>query len=135
MRHAEIARLLNEALLYSTCAGRPPMHFDNHSTLDLQMADLPSINVADVEGDVVFWSRVVEARPELLRHSAVDLLQILLQGCPWSRSGQLHLREVQGQLELRLLTNEQALANARDFSQALDHFMAVLEELCTILRP
>lgn len=135
MRHAEIARLLNEALLYSTCAGRPPMHFDNHSTLDLQMADLPSINVADVEGDVVVWSRVVEIRPELLRHSAVDLLQILLQGCPWSRSGQLHLCEVERQLELRLLANEQALSNARHFAQALDHFMAVQEELCTILRP
>nr|WP_314528974.1 CesT family type III secretion system chaperone [uncultured Pseudomonas sp.] len=135
MRHAEIARLLNEALLYSTCAGRPPMHFDDRSTLDLQMADLPSIHVADVEGDVVIWSTVMESRPELLRHCAVDLLRILLQGCPWSRTGQLHLCEVQGQLELRLQTNDQALVNARHFSQALDHFMAVHEELCTILRP
>ncbi|MHC8315271.1 InvB/SpaK family type III secretion system chaperone [Pseudomonas sp. LB3P31] len=135
MRHAEIARLLNEALLYCTCAGRSPMHFDHHSTLDLQMADLPSINVADVQGDVVVWSRVMDVRPELLRHSAVELLQILLQGFPWSRSGQLHLREVEGQLELRLLTNEQALSTARHFGQALDHFMAVQEELCTILRP
>jgi len=62
------------------------------------------------------------------------LLQILLQGCPWSRSGQLHLCDVEGQLELRLLSNEKALSDGEHFAQALDHFVAVLEELCGILR-
>jgi hypothetical protein len=41
---------------------------------------------------------------------------------------------VQGRLELRLMCNERALSEATDFAQALDHFVAVIEDLCGILR-
>lgn len=133
MKPVDIADLLREALLHSGCTDSQLGHFDSHSTIELQMKDLPNINVGSVDGDVWIWAVAREFGPQHLSHCAPALLQILLQGCPWSRSGQVHLCEVEGQLELRLFSNERALEDAANFAQALDHFVAVLEELDTIL--
>ncbi|BCX66960.1 MULTISPECIES: Invasion protein B family [Pseudomonas] len=134
MMPMDIADLLREALRHSGCMDSQIGHFDSHSTIEMQMKDLPNINVGHVEGEVWVWAAVMEIGPLQLGRSADRLLQILLQGCPWSRSGQLHLCEVEGQLELRLMCNQQALSEAGKFAQALDHFVAVVEELCGILR-
>lgn len=134
MKHLDIAELLREALRHSGCTDKQLGHFDSHSTIEMHMKDLPAINVGYVDEEVWVWASVTEIGPQLLRHAAADLLQILLQGCLWSRSGQLHLCDVEGQLELRLLSNEKALSDGEHFAQALDHFVAVLEELCGILR-
>lgn len=130
----DIADLLREALRHSGCMDSQIGHFDSHGSIEMQMKDLPGINVGNVDGDVWVWAAVTEVEPAQLGRSAAALLQILLQGCPWSRSGQLHLCEVEGQLELRLMCNEDALSDASHFAQALDHFVAVVEELCGILR-
>lgn len=134
MRQVDIAGLLREALLHSGCTDKQLGLFDSHSTIEMQMKDMPNINVGIVDTDVWVWAAITEIGPRQFNHCAVELLQFLLQGCPWSRSGQLHLCEVQGQLELRLLGNEQALCDAEHFAQALDHFVAAIEQLCGILR-
>lgn len=134
MRQVDIAGLLREALLYSGCTDRQLGHFDSHSTIEMQMKDLPNINIGEVDGDLWIWAPVREIGPQYLSHCAEGLLQILLQGCPWSRTGQLHLCKVEEQLELRLSVHEKALVDAASFAQALDHFVQVLEELCGILR-
>ncbi|MBZ9781938.1 Invasion protein B family [Pseudomonas sp. REP124] len=130
----DIADLLRDALRHSGCAESQIGHFDSHSTIEMQMKDLPAINVGEVGGEVWVWAAVMEVGTAPLSHSAFALLQILLQGCPWSRSGQLHLCEVQGQLELRLMCNDKALDDGRSFARALDHFVEVLEEIHGILR-
>lgn len=134
MRQVDIADLLREALLHSGCTDRQLGHFDSHSTIELQMNDLPTINVGEVDAEVWVWATILEDGPWPSSHCAAEILQVLLQGCPWSRSGQLHLYEVEGQLQLRLLSNEHALCEASHFAQALEHFVAVTEELCGILR-
>lgn len=130
----DIADLLRQALRHSGCVDSQIGHFDSHSTIEMQMKDLPNINVGTVDGEAWVWAAVMEFGPRQLDRCAPELLRILLQGCPWSLSGQLHLCEVEGQLELRLLCNGRALGDARDFAQALDHFVAVVEKLCGILR-
>jgi len=134
MMPMDIADLLREALRYSGCKDSQIGHFDSHSTIEMQMRDLPDVNVGNVDGDVWVWAAVMQIGPVQLGHSAAALLQILLQGCPWSRSGQLHLCEIEGVLELRLMCNEHALSDASHFAQALDHFVVVVEELYGILR-
>ncbi|HEF4758006.1 TPA: Invasion protein B family [Pseudomonas putida] len=134
MKPMDIADLLREALRHSGCMDSQIGHLDSHSTIEMQMKDLPNINVGHVDGDVWVWAAVMEIGPAQLGRSAAALLQILLQGCPWSRSGQLHLCDVEGQLELRLMCNERALDEVENFAQALDHFVAVVEELYGILR-
>ena len=134
MMPMDLADLLREALRHSGCVDSQIGHFDSHSTIEMQMKDLPSINVGHVDGEVWVWASITHMMPAYLGRSAAALLQILLQGCPWSRSGQLHLCEVEGQLELRLMCNDHALSDASQFAQAIDHFVAVVEELCGILR-
>lgn len=130
----DIADLLREALRHSGCEDSRIGHFDSHSTIEVQMKDLPRINVGIVDGDVWVWAAVMETGALQPSRCAAQLLQILLQACPWSRSGQLHLCAVEGQLELRLLCNGHALSDAMLFARALEHFVAVVEELCGILR-
>lgn len=134
MRQMDIAQLLREALLHSGCTGGQLGHFDSHSTIEMHMKDLPNVSVGEVGGEVWVWASITDARPHAFDHCAVDLWQFLLQGNPWSRSGQLHLCEVNGQLELRLMCNEQALSDASHFAQALDAFVVSMEELSGILR-
>ena len=134
MMPMDIADLLREALRHSGCKDSQIGHFDSHSTIEMQMKELPDINVGNVDGDIWVWTAVIQIEPAQLDRNAAALLQILLRGCPWSRSGQLHLCEVEGQLELRLMCNEEALGDASHFAQALDHFVVVVEELCGILR-
>jgi hypothetical protein len=134
MMPMDIADLLREALRHSGCQESQIGHFDSHSTIEMQMRDLPGINVGQAEGDVWVWAVVTEFGPAALGRGAPAVLQILLQGCPWSRSGQLHLCQVEGHLELRLMCNEHALSDPGHFAQALDHFVAVVEELHGIFR-
>ena len=134
MMPMDIADLLREALRHSGCKDSQIGHFDSHSTIEMQMKELPDINVGNVDGDVWVWTAVMQIEPAQLDRNAAALLQFLLRGCPWSRSGQLHLCEVEGQLELRLMCNEEALGDASHFAQALDHFVVVVEELYGIMR-
>jgi hypothetical protein len=134
MQSMDIAELLREALRHSGCLESQIGHFDSHSTIEMQMKNLPGISVAVVDGDVWIWAAVAEATPQAMNHCAYELMQLLLEGNAFSRTGQLHLCTVQGQLELRLMANAHALSNAEHFAQALDSFVQAIEALCEILR-
>lgn len=134
MRPIDIADLLREALRHSGCMDSQIGHFDSHSTIEMQMKNLPDVSVAVVEGDVWIWAAVAQATPGVMNHCAFELMQFLLEGNAFSRTGQLHLCEVQGQLELRLMANDHALWDAERFAQALDAFVQSIETLCELLR-
>ena len=130
----DIADLLRDALRHSGCMDSQIGHFDSHSTIEMQMKSLPDVNVAEVEGDVWVWAVVAEAGPQFAHHCAGELIRFLLEGNAFSRTGQLHLCEVQERLELRLMANADALCDAGHFAQALDSFVLALETLCELLR-
>lgn len=134
MIRIEIADLLREALRHSGCVDSQIGHFDSHSTIQMQMNNLPDVSVAVVADDVWIWAAVAPATPHVLNHCAFDVMQFLLQGNAFSRTGQLHLCVVQGQLELRLMANDSALSDAEHFAQALDAFVLAIETLCELLR-
>lgn len=134
MLPTDIAGLLREALRHSGCVDSQIGHFDSHSTIEMQMKNLPDISVAEVEGDVWVWAAVAEATPSSLNYCAFDLMQFLLEGNPFSRTGQLHLCEVEGRLELRFMASAYALNAAEHLAQALDSFVQAIETLLDILR-
>ncbi|POF42095.1 Invasion protein B family [Pseudomonas laurylsulfativorans] len=134
MMSMDIADLLREALRHSGCMDSQIGHFDSHSTIEMQMKNLPDINVGMVDGDAWVWTTVAEANPGAMNHCAVDLMQFLLEGNAFSRTGQLHLCVVQERLELRLMANAHALGDAEHFAQALDAFVQATETLCELLR-
>ncbi|WP_434656622.1 Invasion protein B family [Pseudomonas sp. R3-56] len=130
----DIAGLLREALRHSGCVDSQIGHFDSHGTIAMQLSNLPDVSLAVVEGDVWLWAAVAEAMPQSLNYCAFDVLHFLLEGNPFSRTGQLHLCEVEGRLELRLLANAQALSDAEHLAEALDSFVQGLGRLLEILR-
>ncbi|WP_307571418.1 InvB/SpaK family type III secretion system chaperone [Pseudomonas fluorescens] len=130
----DIAGLLRQALRHSGCADSQIGHFDGHGTIEMRMRNLPDVNVAVVEGDVWIWAVVAEATPQTFNYCAFDLMQFLLEGNAFSRTGQLHLCEVEGRLELRLMANALALSDAEHLAQALDSFVQAVEALLEILR-
>ncbi|WP_223532536.1 MULTISPECIES: Invasion protein B family [unclassified Pseudomonas] len=134
MMSMDIADLLREALRHSGCKDSQIGHFDSHSTIEMQMKNLPDINVAMVDGDVWVWTTVAEASPGAMNHCAFDLMRFLFEGNAFSRTGQLHLCVVQERLELRLMANSHALGDAEHFAQALDAFVQATETLCELLR-
>ena len=134
MMSMDIADLLREALRFSGCKDSQIGHFDSHSTIEMEMKNLPDINVALVDGDAWIWTTVAEASPGAMSRCAFDLMQFLLEGNAFSRTGQLHLCVVQERLELRLMANAHALGDAEHFAQALDAFVQAIETLCELLR-
>ncbi|MGN8273849.1 Invasion protein B family [Pseudomonas sp. SMV71] len=134
MISTNLAGLLRQALCHSGCVDNQIGHFDSHSTIEMQMKNLPDINVAMVNGDVWIWAAVADATPQVFNYSAFELMQFLLEGNAFSRTGQLHLCEVEGLLELRLMANNFALSDAGHFAQALDAFVLAIETLLEILR-
>ncbi|MBT2339715.1 MULTISPECIES: Invasion protein B family [Pseudomonas] len=130
----DIASLLRESLRHSGCLDSQIGHFDSHSTIEMKMKNLPDINVAVVGDDVWIWAMVGDAGPSAINHCAFDLMQFLLGGNPFSRTGQLHLCDVEGRLELRLMASAYALGDAEHFAQALDSFVHAIECLLEIFR-
>jgi hypothetical protein len=65
MQDIDIADLLRRALLNKGCSSEQVGRFDGHSNIELELTNLPSLNVEQVEGDVWFWSSVEESSPTL----------------------------------------------------------------------
>lgn len=130
----DIAGLLREALRHSGCMDSQIGCFDSHSTIEMQMKALPDISVAVVEGDAWIWAKIAEATPQAVNYRAIELMQFLLEGNPFSRTGQLHLCDVEGRLELRLMASAHVLSDTEHFAQGLDSFVRALERLLEILR-
>ncbi len=134
MRNMDIAERLRGALLYSGCTQAQLGQFDSHSTIEMEMIEQPNISLNVIDEDVWLWSVVAQMTPAIFAYCAENLLRFLLKGNAHARTGQLQLFESDGQLEVRLMLGEQALASDQAFAEALDGFMEAVEELCGTLR-
>lgn len=134
MPYLDIADLLRHALLSRGCSDQQVGNFDGHSTIELELDNLPNINVEQVGDDVWFWSSVGECNSAMLHYCAADLLQMLMSGCAYARSGQLQLAEVDDRLELRVMLGVQALAGEENLADALDAFLESVQALQGIIR-
>ncbi|WP_017901907.1 hypothetical protein [Pseudomonas asplenii] len=134
MQNMDIAERLRAALLYSGCTDTQLGRFDGHSTIELEMKEQPNICLDVIDGDVWLWSVLAQMTPSTFSYSAKALLRYLLKGNADARTGQLQLFEANGQLEVRLMLGEPALASDQSFAEAIDGFMRDTEELCHIIR-
>lgn len=134
MQYRNLDELVKAALLHSGCSTQQIGSFDSHSTIEMEMANSPNINISKVDEDVWLWSSVAETSPALYRHASYALLQFVFKGCEYARTGQVQLSDVEGKLELRLLVGAKALSSAEGFSAALNEFLGSVEELCGLVR-
>lgn len=134
MHNIDIAPLLREALLISGCSDEQIGSFDGHSTIELEMANLPAINIGLIDSGLWFWSGLIEISDVLLAHRSEDLLRFLMQGCAFARTEQMQLVENNGVLELRVMLADSAYANAEAFAGTVDAYLTALTILCDLVR-
>lgn len=134
MQYIDIASLLRDALVLSGCTDEQIGSFDGHSTIELELSDLPAINIGIVDDGVWFWSGVIESSDRLLDHCASDLLRFLMKGFVFARTEQLQLVDSNGILEVRALLAESAIASPETLAEALDSYLNALTSLNELLR-
>lgn len=134
MNLIDIAPLLREALLISGCTDQQIGSFDGHSTIELHLAGLPSINLGVVDSGLWFWSSLIEASDMLLAHRAEGLLRFLMEGVAFARTEQLQLVENDGMLEVRAMLADAAYADAEALSETVEEYLAALTRLSYLVR-
>ncbi|MBP4049421.1 SPI-1 type III secretion system chaperone SpaK [Chromobacterium violaceum] len=131
----DIAQLVRSALQESGCDPSLLGALDNHSTIALDLHDLPSIHVAAQDDDVWLWATLTEHGDAAVAQRAPELLALLMQDCGYAQGGRLQLALNEGALELRALVRSDRLEDGRAFSDALHGFFDSLERCCeTVLR-
>jgi hypothetical protein len=134
MQQLDIASLLREALTLSGCTAQQIGIFDSHSTIELDMMGLPSVNIALIDGDLWFWSRVMESGHALFSHRSEELLRFLLLGFRFARTDQLQLVDVDNMLEVRALLGASVAESPQALADALDAYLESLTLLCDVVR-
>ncbi|WMI97562.1 Invasion protein B family [Pseudomonas chlororaphis subsp. aurantiaca] len=129
MHTLDIASLLRDALVLSGCTSEQVGSFDGHSTIELELTNLPAINIGVVDDGLWFWSNLIESTPMLLAHRSEDLLRFLMQGCAFALTEQLQLVETNGMLEVRVRLAESAYASAEALAQTVEAYLAALTAL------
>lgn len=131
MYAVDIAQLVCAALEESGCEQSHIDKLDSHSTIALDLHDLPSIHVSlQDDNDVWLWSLLGEHSEVLLDQRGSELLKALLQGCHFTRSGQLQLTVQDGELVLKALVHPNYLKDGHGFSEALNGFFDELDRFC-----
>ncbi|KVP30314.1 SPI-1 type III secretion system chaperone SpaK [Burkholderia ubonensis] len=130
----DIAQLVRAALEESGCAPTLVGALDNHSTIVLDLHDLPSIYVSAQDEDVWLWSLIGEHGDAVVAQRGGTLLQALMDGCAFARGGQLQLAVQDGSLALKGLVHPDYLGSGRRFSEALNGFFDSLVRFSGALR-
>jgi type III secretion system chaperone len=124
----DISLLVQDALKLCGCDPSLIGELDSHSTIELDLRDMPSIYVTLQNDEVWLWSRLAEYNEMALGQRAGDILFALIRGCDYARGGQLQLAETDGFLELKAMVHPDHLLDAERFSEALNGYFDDLEQ-------
>ncbi|OXJ22558.1 type III secretion system chaperone SpaK [Burkholderia sp. HI2714] len=133
MYSLEIAQLARTALEVSGCDPTLIGALDNHSTIVLDLHDLPSIYISVQDEDVWLWSLIGEHGDAMIAQRGGALLQALMDNCAFARGGQLQLVVQDGSLALKGLVHPNYLGDGLRFSEALNGFFASLQHFSGLL--
>ncbi|VVP32322.1 Surface presentation of antigens protein SpaK [Pseudomonas fluorescens] len=133
MPYIDIALLLREALELSGCSSEQIGEFDSHSTIELELVGLPSLNIAVIGEDLWFWSSLVDASPMLYNHRSEEMLRYLMSGFSSARTDQMQLVESDGQLEVRVMLAPHCIESAEALAEAIDAYLTRLAQLRDIV--
>ncbi|TFZ48687.1 SPI-1 type III secretion system chaperone SpaK [Serratia proteamaculans] len=130
----DISQLTHSALEESGCDPSVIAKLDNHSTIALDLNNLPAIHISvEDDDDVWLWSLLGENSEELVKVRSTELLQELMQGCHFARSTQFQLATQDSELVLKVLIHPKYLTDGVVFSEALNGFFEQLERFCESL--
>lgn len=124
----DISSLVQDALKHCGCDPSLIGELDSHSTIELDLHDMPSIYITLQNDEVLFWSRLAEYNEVALNQRAGDILSALIRGCSYARGGQLQLVEAGGFLELKVMVHPDHLIDGEHFAEALNGYFEDLEQ-------
>ncbi|MEN3029784.1 SPI-1 type III secretion system chaperone SpaK [Chromobacterium amazonense] len=123
----DIAQLVRAALEESGCDPSLVGELDSHSTIALDLHELPSIYISILDDEVWLWSLIGDYSDAVINQRGGELLAALMQGCGFARGGQLQLAVQDGSLALKALVHPDYLSSGNRFSEALNGFFDSLE--------
>lgn len=129
-----IDSLLREALVVSGCTDAQIGYFDGHSTIELRLEQLPTLNVGRRPNDLWFWSELPRISDMRIAHHCEALLQFLMHRCCFARTEQMQLVRTDDQLQLRVLLADSAIVDAKALASALNMYLMALKEMCNLFR-
>ncbi|AZN35892.1 InvB/SpaK family type III secretion system chaperone [Iodobacter ciconiae] len=131
----DIATLVRDALKENGCEQvLNNSDLDSHSTIALDLYNLPSIYISNRDGEVWLWSQLIEHDDRVIEQCSTRLLNTLMQGCHFVRGEQLQLMVSGGYLELRGLLKADFLQDSRRFSEAMDGYLEQLERFAELVQ-
>nr|WP_282561939.1 SPI-1 type III secretion system chaperone SpaK [Providencia sp. PROV188] len=133
MNTLDIAQLVRSALESHGCDPSLISDIDNHSTIVLDLFDLPSIYISVVDEDVWLWASLCDYSDSVLDQRASGLLRALMAGCSFMRTGQLQLTNQDNALVLQGLVHQDNLLDSAKFAESLNEFFNQLEHFCQSL--
>ncbi|MFJ3482241.1 Invasion protein B family [Pseudomonas sp. NPDC090202] len=133
MPDIDIADLLRRALRAKGCSDQQVGSFDMHSNIELELLNMPSLNLERVNDDFWFWSVLDYQGSSHIQTCAPALLSFLLDGAEFARTGQMQLLQTEDRLELRSMIGASAFENEHAFGQALEEFLGGIEIVKGIL--
>ncbi|MDE1196451.1 MAG: Invasion protein B family [Pseudomonas sp.] len=133
MNVIDIADLTRRALSVLGCNESLVGSFDGHSTIELELLNLPSLNVERVEDDVWLWSQLPHCSALQVENHAAPLLAFLIETASVAQGAQMQLADINGRIELRTLLGPSTLHDEYRFGQALEAFYTGLETVNGIL--
>lgn len=133
MYSLDISQLTYSALKESGCDPSIIGKLDSHSTIVLDLNDLPSIHISvQDDEDVWLWSLLGEHSEKTVNVRGTELLGALMEGCSFARCNQFQLAVQDSELVLKVLIHPKYLANGEVFSEALNGFFEELERFCGV---
>lgn len=128
MQTLDIAQLVRAALDESGCDPTLIGELDNHSTISLDLNELPSIQISVTDDDVWLWSVLCDFNGAVIEQRGGRMLTALMDGCSFARGGQLQLAAQDDSLLLKVLVHPDYLTNGRAFAEVLNGFFERLED-------
>lgn len=133
MHNTDIADLLRRALRAKGCTEAQVGSFDMHSNIELELLNMPSLNLEKIDDDLWFWAEMDFRGDASFESVAPALLKYLMDGARFSRTGQMQMVRIDHRLNLRSPVGMTAFDDEHTFGQALEEFLAAIEVVTGIL--
>ncbi len=134
MYQNNISEFIKDALIHAHCPSHLIKELDNHSSIQIDLHDCPSIYISVDEDHILLWSNLGLFNENVVRSLAPDLLMELMAGFPHSRYSQLSLREFEGKLQIYTDVSLECLNDHKVMAVALNAFYESLENFMNILK-
>lgn len=134
MHKNNLGELVKGALLFSGCEPGLIKDMDNHSTVQIQLENMPSMYVGLIDDKTVIWSDLCEFHESIITYHSDNLLREIMIGFVYSESGQLCIRESNGQLQLCVYLSDVYLESAESMAEAINAFFESQSRVTEIVR-